>query len=108
MEKLLINPNQCQKFGIKICNDPTDPHMNLGIEASEDLFIPMKMEVSTCGIVTHPPNDDEIHDREDIILSDEFDWDPSNNLFEITSIEEDYRTSSNFYRYINIVENRVP
>ena len=65
---LAINPNQCQKFGIKICNDPTDPHMNLGIEASEDLFIPMKMEVSTCGIVTHPPNDDEIHDREEIIL----------------------------------------
>ena len=44
MEKSLINPNQCRKFGIQICNDLTDPHRKLGIEASEDLFIPMKME----------------------------------------------------------------
>ena len=34
MEKSLINPNQCQKFGIKICDEPTDPHRNLGIDAS--------------------------------------------------------------------------
>ena len=61
MEKLLINPNEYQNFGIKICDDPTNPHRNLGIEASEDLFIPMKMEGSTCGIVTHPPTDNEIH-----------------------------------------------
>ena len=31
MEKLLINPNQCQKCGIQICDDPTDPHKKLGI-----------------------------------------------------------------------------
>ena len=43
MEKSLINPNQCRNFGIKILNDPTDPHRNMGIEASEDLFIPIKM-----------------------------------------------------------------
>ena len=61
MEKSLINPNQCQKFGIQICNEPTDPHRKLGIESSEDLFIPMTMEGSTCGLVTHPPTDDEIH-----------------------------------------------
>ena len=40
MEKSLINPNQCQKFGIKICDELTDVHRKLGIEASEDLFIP--------------------------------------------------------------------
>ena len=44
METFLINPNQCQTFRIQIYNDPTDPHRNLGIEVSEDLFIPMKME----------------------------------------------------------------
>ena len=44
MEKSLINPNQCRKFGIQICNKPTDPHSYLVIEASEDLFIPIKME----------------------------------------------------------------
>ena len=54
MEKSLINPNQYLKFGIQICNDLTDTHRKLVIEASEDLFIPMTMEVSTCGLVTHP------------------------------------------------------
>ena len=44
MEKSLTTPNQYQKFGIQICNEPADPHRNLGIEASEDLFTPMTME----------------------------------------------------------------
>ena len=75
----------------------------MGIESSEDLFIPMTMEGSTCGIVTHPTTDNELHECQNILLSDEFDWDPSNNLFEISSMEEEYRTNSNFSRYINIV-----
>ena len=88
MEKSLIKPNQCQKFGMQICNDLTDPQRNLeiedpqrklGIEASEDLFIPMETEGSTCGIITHLPTNDDIHDCQIIILSDEFDWDPSKN-----------------------------
>ena len=32
MEKSLIKPNQCRKFGIQICDEPNDPHMKLGIE----------------------------------------------------------------------------
>ena len=43
MKKSLINPNQCRKFGIKICNDPTNPHRKLVSEALEYLFIPMTM-----------------------------------------------------------------
>ena len=73
MEKSLINPNQCRKFGIQICNDPTNPHRKLGIEAPEDLFIPMPTEVSNCGLVTHPPTDNDLHECQKIILSDEFD-----------------------------------
>ena len=76
MEKSLINPNQCQQFGIQICDDPTDPHRKLGIEASEDLFTSMTMEGPTCGLVMHPPTDDELHECQNILLSDEFDWDP--------------------------------
>ena len=108
MEKSLIKPNQCRKFGIKICEKPTDAHRKLVIEASEGLLIPMKMEGSTCGIVTHPTTDDEIHECQKILILDEFDWYPSNNLFEISSMEEEYNTSSNLYRYINIVDSRVP
>ena len=93
MEKLLINPNQCRKFDIKICDDLTDPHRKFVIEALEDLFIPIKMEGSTCGIVTHPHTDKELCECQNILLSDGFYWYPSKNLFGISSIEEDYRTS---------------
>ena len=103
-EKLLIKPNQCRKLGIQICNDPTDPHRNLRIEALEDLSIPMKMEGSTFGIFMDPPTEDELHECQNIVLSDEFDWDTSKNLFEFFSMEEEYRTSSNFHRCTNIVE----
>ena len=61
MEISLINPNQCRKFGIQIFNDMTDPQRNLGIEASEDQFIPITMDVSTCGLVAHPLTDDNLY-----------------------------------------------
>ena len=61
MDKSLINPNQCRKFGIKICDDPADPHRILGIESSEDLFVPITMEGSNCGLVTHPTTDNDLH-----------------------------------------------
>ena len=61
MGKSLIHPKQCQMFRIQICNNPTNPHRKLVIEASEDLFIPMTIEGSTCGIATHPPTDDDLH-----------------------------------------------
>ena len=35
-------------------------------------------------------------------------WDTSKNLFEISSMEEEYRTILNFYRCIHIVESRIP
>ena len=75
MEKSLINPNQSRKFGIQLCDDPTDPHRKLGIETSEDLFISMTMKGSTCGLVKHPPTDYKLHECQKILLSDEFDWD---------------------------------
>ena len=79
-EESLIKPNKFRKFGIQICDDPTDPHRKLGIEAPENLFIPMPMEGSTYGLTTHPPTDDDIHECQNILLSDEFDWNLSNNF----------------------------
>ena len=69
MEKSLINPNQCRKFGIQICNDPTNPHKNLGTDSSEELFFPTTIEGSTCGIITHPSYDNELHNCRRILLS---------------------------------------
>ena len=76
--KINDKPNQCRKYGIEICDDPTNPHKKLVIEASEYLFIPITTEGSTCGIVAYPTNDNELRECHKIILSDEFDWDPSN------------------------------
>ena len=44
MEKSLITPNQYQNLGIQICNDLTNPYRKLVIDASEELFIQLKME----------------------------------------------------------------
>ena len=51
--------------------------------------------------------DDDIYICQLIILIDEFDWDPSNNLFGTSLMEQEYRTSSNFYHYINIVQGII-
>ena len=66
------------------------------------------MEGSTYGIITQPPTDDKIHEFQRILLPYEFDWDPSNNLFEMYSMEEEYRTSSNFNHYIDIYGRIIP
>ena len=86
VEKSLINPNQFQKFDIKVCDDRTDPHSKLVIESSEDLFILMATETSTFGILTHPTTEYELHECQWILLSDEFNWDQSNNLFKFSSM----------------------
>ena len=61
MEKSLINPNQCRAYGIPICDDPMDPHRELGMNIDDDLFIPLVMNGSTCGLTTRCPTDDELH-----------------------------------------------
>ena len=97
MEKSLINPKECQKFGIQICDESTDPHRKLGIEASKDLYTPIIMEGSTCGIVTHHTTDDGIHGCQKIILSDEYDWYQSKNFFEIFNrggVQDKFKFSS--------------
>ena len=55
------------------------------------------MKGSTCGHVTLPPTDNEPHELQRILIPDEFEWDPSNNLFGISSQEEEYIKGSNFY-----------
>ena len=88
MEKFLINPNKCQNVGIQICDDPTDLHRKLDIETCKYLFIPMSTDGSTCGLVTRPPNYEKLHECNHTSLSDEFEWYPPNNLFEISPLED--------------------
>ena len=60
MEKPLINLNKYQAFGIPTCDDPTDQHIPLGIEADFNTHIPMSMVGSTCRFITRYPTNDEI------------------------------------------------
>ena len=108
MQKSLINLIQCRNFGIKICDEPTDPHMKLAIKASGEIFIQMAMEVSTCGTIKNPQTEYYIHDFQHIIISYEFYWNPSNSSFGIYSLYEEYRTSSNFHLCINLSESIIP
>ena len=55
------------------------------------------MKGSTYGLVTLPPTDNEPRELQRILIPDEFEWDPSNNLFGISSQEEEYIKGSNFY-----------
>ena len=70
MEKTLINPNQCQYFGIIICDDPNDQHIPLGIEADFNSHIPMMMLRFTCGFITWYPTNDAIDTCQHITILD--------------------------------------
>ena len=70
MEKTLINPNQCQYFGIKICDESTNHNREMGIEVGFNNHIPMSMVGSTCEFITRYPTDGEIETCWHITVSD--------------------------------------
>ena len=81
-DKSLINPNQCRAFGVSLCDDPSDPHRDLGIYDSDSgLFFPMTMQGSFCTLLTRCPTLDELEHCRHVILSDEHHWDPSADPF---------------------------
>ena len=51
-------PQQITIFGIPICDDPTNQHSQLGIEAGFTTHIPISMVGYTCGFITRYPTDD--------------------------------------------------
>ena len=77
MDRSLINPYQCRAYGIGLCDDPTDPNGRpLGINCGNQI-IPLKMNGTTCGLMSRYPTDLELEECEHVILSHEEDWDPS-------------------------------
>ena len=86
MDKTLVNHNQCQDFGIPICDDPTYQYRPLGIEANFNTPIPMSMVVSTCGFITRYRTDDRIETCRHITISNEHNWYPSKHIFKIYSM----------------------
>ena len=103
MEKTLINPNQCQYFGIPICDEPTNHHRPLGNEANFNTHIPMSMVGSTCVFITWYPIDNRVETCQHIIISNELYWYPSKHIFKISSIEKEQRSNVFNLRLINQV-----
>ena len=108
MDKTLINPNQYQHFGIPICDNHTDQHKPLGIEADFNTHISMPMVRSTCGFINRYPTNDEIEICQHITISNEHDWYPQKNIFKISSMEEDQRRNMFNLRMINQVRSQTP
>ena len=88
-EKFLINHNQCQAFGILICDELTDHNRPMGIEAYFNTHFPMSVVGYTCVFIIWYPTYDEIETCQNITVTDEHNWDPSKNIFKISSMEEE-------------------
>ena len=82
MDRSLLNPNQCRHFGIQICDDPTDPARALGISVSDQYFVQMRMNGSTCGFISRCPTTQELETCQSFSLSDDASWDPHHIVFD--------------------------
>ena len=86
MNKTLINPNQIRSFGLLLCDDPTDPYRNLGIQLDDNTFLPMTMNGTTCGLMTWYPTDEELERCRIFTISDEHTWNPSQVTFQVSAM----------------------
>jgi hypothetical protein len=73
----LLNPNQCHIFGLSVCDDPFDPHHDLGIyDPVTDLTVPLRMMGTIAYVTMRAPTWQEIQDCPHIIMTNESEWDP--------------------------------
>jgi len=77
----LINPNQCRSYGISVCDDPTDKHRVIGMELSDNYFLPFRMRGTTCYFTSRLPTNDELESCQTFKVSDDNDWDPTAEMF---------------------------
>ncbi len=109
MEKSLLNPYQCRSYGVALCDDPTDRHRDLGIEADDDTFVPLEMIGSTCGFITRYPTDDEIESCRRIYLSDEENWNPADVTFQVSSLKAEMDSHNSLAtRHVALVQGYAP
>ena len=85
MDHSLINPNQCRSFGISLCDDPTDPNRNIGLELSDDYVVPVHMRGTTCHFLSRSPSISEIESCRTFKLTDTETWNPADDIFQISS-----------------------
>jgi hypothetical protein len=72
MEHTLLNPNQCRSYGLLVCDDPTDPHRELGfVDPVTNISVPFKMKGSVAMFLTCTPTIDEIDSCDKVIMCSE-------------------------------------
>lgn len=81
LRKTLINPNQLRAYNTPVCDDPIDPTRQLGIKLGDDLYLPMQMYGTICGLMTRYPTNEEIYNCRIYTISSEDNWDPSSVIF---------------------------
>ena len=106
MEKSLINPYQCRAHGIQLCDDPTDPHREMGIYG--DAFVDLDMVGSTCGFISRYPTNEEMENCRHVLLSDEEIWDPSRTQFTVSTMKAEKYTNHISSRHISYIHGYSP
>jgi len=86
MTHSLINPNQCRAYGLSVCDDPTDKHRVIGMELSDNYFLPFRMRGTTCYFESRSPTIEELESCQTFKISDEHDWDPTAEMF-VSAVE---------------------
>ena len=92
IQRSLINPNQFRSYGISVCNYPTGGNQYLVIDM-EEYFVPIGMKVTTCTFTTRYHTDEEFQQFYQILLSNQYHWDPSAKIFHISVMQEQIRYS---------------
>jgi len=82
----LINPNQCRAYGIQVCDDPTDPNRDIGVELPRNYFLPFTMRGTTCYFKSRSPDVEELESCRTFQVSDANHWDPTDEIF-ISTVE---------------------
>jgi len=83
MQHSLINPNQVRAYGVSLCDDPTDPNCQLGMDV-QDTFIPFTMSGTTCSFTTRTPTSWELENCPHLEITLDAEWNPMHLIFHKT------------------------
>ena len=104
MEKTLIKLNKFRSSGVPICDDPTNHHRPMVIEADLNIHILMSMVGYTCGFIARFSTDDDIETCRHITISNVHYWGPTKHIFVISSMDKEQ--SGNVFNLISINQVR--
>jgi len=63
-----------------VCDDPTDPNRDIGMDFPENCFLPFKMRGTTCYFQSRSPDAEELESCRTFQVSDANHWDPTDEI----------------------------